>query len=180
MRYLLLLLALTCSYAASAQTTPEETRKQEEMQRRQEREKEREARTAKFQQQMDSIILTHSYAFLPNQFQQQPAGMPHQIVNPNLRLDVYPDFTDVYLPYIKGITPPYQMTVLNYTISYVEGYSAVQNSQGWVITFKSNLFSVNNYTFTLTVYTATGEAILDLSSDIYNTVTYNGTIMGHY
>lgn len=180
MRYFLLLIALMSGYIASAQLSPEETKRQQEQERHEERVKAREARTAAFKQHMDSVILSHSYAFIPNSFQQQPAGSPHMIANPNFRLDVYPNFTDIYLPYIKGITPPYILTVINYTVTSVDGYTAVQNDQGWTITFKSSLYSANTYTFTLTIYTTTGEAILDLSSDLYNTVTYNGTIMGHY
>lgn len=167
-------------YTSSAQQTPHQERQMEMSQKHLDRVKEREARTAKYEKYMDSLILSHEYSFIPTTFQQQPAGMPRTIYNPNFRLGVYSDFVDVYLPYIKGITPPYYITIINYTLPYIENYVAVQGEDSWTISFKSNLFSVNNYTFTFTIYTKTGEANLDISSNMYNTVTYSGSIVGHY
>lgn len=180
MRYLFLCLAAMCSYVAVAQLSPEETRRQAEQARHTERVKAREARTADFVKHMDSVVLSHSFSFLPVSFQLQPAGMPRQIVNPNFRLSIYKDFVDVYLPYFKGVTPPYFITILNYTVPYIKGYLAVQTDQGWTISFSSNLYSVNTYNFVLDIYSTTGEAIMDISSDFYNTVTYSGSIIGHY
>lgn len=180
MRYLFLCLAAMCSYVAIAQQSPEALRRAADEARHAERVKAREVRTADYVKHMDSVILSHSYSFLPVSFQLQPAGMPRQIYNPNFRLSVYSDFIDVYLPYFKGITPPYFITVINYTIPYIKGYVAIQTEHGWTITFQSTLFSATNYTFTLNVYSTTGEATLDISSDLYNTVTYSGSIMGHY
>ena len=169
-----------CSYAAVAQLSPEELRKHASELRHQARVQEREIKTAEFKKHIDSIVLTHSYRFLPSSFTRQPAGMTRMIYNPNFQLGVYEDFVDICLPYIKGITPPYFITVLNYTITNPDNYIAKQTNEGWTITFNSSLFSANNYTFTLNIYGATGEAVLNLSSDLYNTVTYNGTIMGNY
>lgn len=176
-----------CSYVGFAQQSPEQLRKQAEQHRsqariaeHQAREKTRELRTAAFAKHIDSLVLTHSYSFIPNTFQMQPAGMPRMIVNPNFRIGVYTDFIDLYLPYFKGITPPYYITVLNYTIVNPQNYLAVQTNEGWTISFNTNLFSVNTYTFTFNIYATTGEAVLNISSDLYNTVTYNGSLIGHY
>ena len=180
MRYLLLCLAAICSYAAVAQLSPEELRKHASEARHQARVQEREIKTAEFKQHMDSIVLTHSYRFLPSTYALQPAGVTRMIYNPNFQLGVYPDFMDIYLPYLKGITPPYIVTILNYTITNPNNYIAKQTNEGWTISFNSSLFSANTYTFTLNIYGTTGEAILNISSEMYNTVTYNGTIMGNY
>lgn len=176
-----------CSYAGFAQQSPEQLRQKADEHRsqariaeHQAREKAREIRTASFVKHIDSLVLTHSFSFLPNTFQMQPAGMPRMIVNPNFRIGIYKDFIDIYVPYFKGITPPYYVTVINYTIVNPQGYLAVQTDEGWTVSFSSSLFSANTYKFTFNIYATTGEAILNISSDLYNTVTYNGSLIGHY
>lgn len=161
-----------CSYAAVAQTS---SAKRATDTRHEARVQEREKRAAAYEKQMETIVLSHSYTFTPTEFSMQPAGNPRTINNPNFQLAVYPDFTDVYLPYLKGVEPPYYITTWNYTISPNE-YLAVQTDQGWTISFKSTMFSADTYTFTLNIYSSTGEAVLNISSNFYNTVTYNGSI----
>lgn len=140
----------------------------------------RDARYAASVKFVDSLVLSRDFSFDPISFQREPAGSVMTIYNPIFKLGIYPDFTDIHLPYSKGITPPYYTAVFNYTISYVEGYTAIQDNDGWVISFSSTLFTANNYTFSLKIYSATREAVLSLSSDFYGTTTYNGTILAHY
>lgn len=187
MRHILLIAAVMCSYVGFAQLSaeqlvkkPNDDRSQERIAEHQAREKAREVRTANFAKHIDSLVLSHNFSFTPTSYQMQPAGSMRLTYNPNFKVSVYPDFVDIYVPYIKGITPPYYLTVINYTITSPKGYSAIQTDEGWTVSFKTNLFSINTYTFTFSIYSSTGETTLNISSDIYNTVTYSGSLMGHY
>lgn len=133
-------------------------------------------RTAQYIQYVDSLVQSHSYSFIPMNFQLQPAGTIRQIVNPNFELNVYPTWYDVYLPYIKGITPPYYVVVLNYSLPDVDNYMAARTPNGWKITFSTSMFSVNTYYFELDIISSTGSATLNISTVMYNTVTYTGQI----
>ena len=92
----------------------------------------------------------------------------------------YSDYIDVYIPFIKGIVPPYYPTVFNYILTSVSNYTTVQNDGGWTVTFDSWLYSGNDYTFKLDIYSSSGTAILNISSMAYNTVTYSGYITQVY
>ena len=112
--------------------------------------------------------------------QQQPAGSMHMLTNPAFEVGYYSDYIDVYIPFIKGIVPPYYPTVFNYILTSVSNYTTVQNDGGWTVTFDSWLYSGNDYTFKLDIYSSSGTAILNISSMAYNTVTYSGYITQVY
>lgn len=42
---------------------------------------------------------------------------------------------DITLPYIKGYVPPYYVTIINYTVSDLQGYITEQTHEGWMVTF---------------------------------------------
>ena len=140
----------------------------------------RAARQAEYEQTIDSIVLAHSYRFIPQSMQAEPAGNMHLINNGAFELLVQPDFTDINLPYLRGIMPPYTMTVLNTVVNSVQGYSAVRNNNGWEITFSSWLYEPNNYNFALSITPTTGNAQLTISNPFYSTVTYWGQVMKNY
>ncbi|MDD3108958.1 MAG: DUF4251 domain-containing protein, partial [Alistipes sp.] len=126
--------------------------------------------------QMDSIVLSRYYKFTPSSFQQEPAGNMHNIYSITYSLSIYDNYMDVDLPYLVGSIPPYQLTIMNYITFDVRKYTAIQNENGWTITFLSDLYSANTYTFTLTLYSITREAVLNIASELYPTVTYYGSI----
>lgn len=140
----------------------------------------RQVRQAAFARHIDSLIVSHDFTFIPNTYNVEPTGAIHQVMNPAFRIGIFPAYADIYMPYLQGNMPPYQPLILNTIITQLNGYSAVQGQNNWTITFSSWLYSPNHYTFTFTVYPDTGETILDIASDFYNTVTYNGTITGNY
>ena len=180
---LTLLLALFCLPGTQAQTvnSSAQNKQQLRMDRREDREKQRAVRTADYVRYMDSLLLSHNFSFIPQNFQRQPAGQFHQIFNPNFMLGIYTGWVDLYLPYVTGSFPPYQITVLNYSLpnSSVQDYKAVQGNGDWTITFSSQLFSAYTYNFTLNVTTATGGATLTIASDMFNTVVYSGQITAY-
>lgn len=146
----------------------------------QERIARRAARQAEYEQAIDSAILVRSYRFIPQMMQVEPAGAPHIINNVAFELLVQPDFVEVNLPYMRGIMPPYQMTVLNTIVNSVQGYQTVQTDNGWEITFSSWLYEPNNYQFALSVTPTTGYAQLSISNTFYATVSYNGQLLKSY
>ncbi|MBQ4280022.1 MAG: DUF4251 domain-containing protein [Rikenellaceae bacterium] len=172
MRYLFLALAVLCGSVAVAQT-PESIR-------RADREQEREVKTAAFVKTMDSVVLSHNFVFRPETYMVQPAGMSRVINNGDFNITVRNNYADIYVPYLQGITPPYSLVILNYTITVLDNYIARQTDDGWVVSFNTNLYSSNTYTFTFTVYSKTGEVNLDISSDFYSTVSYQGGLQPVY
>ncbi len=166
-------------FISAAQTPPStpESKKEERKEAKAEKHKEREQKAAAYERFIDSLILSQYYAFVPSSFNMEPAGRTRQIINPMFRIDIGPGLVDICIPYFKGITPPYAITVINYTVPNPTAYTALQTDYGWKITFKTNLYTANNYTFEFNVYKKTGEMTLDLKSDIYNTVTYSGSLV---
>ena len=55
----------------------------------------RAARQAEYERTIDSIVLAHSYRFIPQTMQVEPAGNMHTINNGAFELLVQPDYTDV-------------------------------------------------------------------------------------
>lgn len=148
--------------------------------RREIREKRRAQRIADYERMMDSVILSRNFQFNPQTMQQLPAGSMRQVLNPAFNVGVWDATVDVCLPYIKGFVPPYYATVLNYTVPSVQGYTAEQTHEGWLVTFTSPLFSASTYTFTFEIYTRTGGATLTIANPLYNSVQYSGTISQLY
>lgn len=148
--------------------------------RREIREKRRAERIANYEKTMDSIVLSRTFQFNPQTMQRQPAGPMRQIMNPNFNVGLWDGTLDLCLPYIKGYTPPYYVTVLNYTVPNLQGYLAEQTHEGWMITFSTSLFSASTYTFTFEIFTRTGGANLTISNPWYSDVQYTGTISQLY
>ena len=148
--------------------------------RREVREKRRAERIANFEKMMDSTILSHNFQFNPQTMQQQPAGPMRQIMNPEFNVGIWGETADICLPYIKGFTPPYQVTVLNYTVSNLQHFVTEQTHEGWMVTFTTSLFSGSDYTFTFEIFSRTGGATLTITNPWYNAVQYQGSISQLY
>ena len=154
------------------------TKAQQRGQRHIEREQRRAERQAEYEKYIDSIILARNYQFNPQSMEQQPAGQMRLLNNPNFGIQVWGSEVDIFLPYIKGVTPPYYTVMLNYTMPSVQNYVTEQTQEGWLITFVSSLFSGSDYDFSLEVYTSSGSATLTISSPWYPDVQYIGGISG--
>ena len=119
--------------------------------RREVREQRRAERIANYEKTMDSIVLSRNFQFNPQTMQRQPAGPMRQIMNPTFNVGIWDGTVDICLPYVKGYVPPYYTTVLNYTVSNVQGYTTEQTHEGWMVTFSTSLFSASTYTFTFEI-----------------------------
>lgn len=148
-----------------------------EAQREARREK-RAQRLAEYEQHLDSIVTSNQFRFVAQTMQQLPAGMMRNLTNPYYELVVMGSEVDVCLPFLKGYTPPYYPVLFNYVLTSVKGYNVEKTSDGWHITFESSMYSTTDYTFSLEVYSRYGGATLTLSSPFYNSVQYNGNILG--
>lgn len=140
----------------------------------------RKARQAAYEHFMDSTILSHNYRFVPTMFNVEPAGNSQLITNPSIELGIYGDWADIHLPIYQGFTPPYRIIVINTSITNLTDFTTVQTDNGWTISFDSWLYTSNDYTFTLDVYSKTGGATLSVSSTFYPTTTYWGSIVAVY
>ncbi len=161
---------------ATSKTNPEKAQQRE--QRHIEREKRRAERQAAYERYIDSIVLARNYQFSPQSMQQQPAGQMRLLNNPNFGIQVWGSEVDIFLPYIKGVTPPYYTVMLNYTMPSVDKYITEQTQEGWLITFASTLFTGSDYNFSLEIYTSSGSGTLTISSPWYPDVQYVGSISG--
>ena len=148
--------------------------------RREVREKRRAERLAEYEKMVDSLVLSHNFQFNPQTMQQLPAGPMRNILNPEYSVGIWGSVADICLPYIKGYTPPYYVTVLNYTIPSLENFITEQTQEGWMVSFESSLFSGSIYTFVFEIYNRTGGAMLTLKNPWYNDVQYSGTISQLY
>jgi len=148
--------------------------------RREVREKRRAERIANYEKMMDSLVLSRNFQFNPQTMQRQPAGPMRQIVNPSFNVGIWDGTADICLPYIKGYVPPYYTTVINYTVSDLQGYTTEQTHEGWMVTFNTSLYSAGTYTFTFEIFSRTGGANLTISNPWYNPVQYTGSISQLY
>ena len=148
--------------------------------RREIREKRRAQRIADYERMMDSVILSRNFQFNPQTMQRQPAGPMRQIVNPSFNVGIWDGTADICLPYIKGYVPPYVVSIINYTVSDLKGYTTEQTNEGWMVTFSTSLFSAGTYTFTFEIFSRTGGANLTISNPWYNPVQYTGSISQLY
>lgn len=153
-------------------------RAQQREQRHIEREKRRAQRQAEYEKYIDSIVLARNFQFTPQSMQQEPAGPMRLLNNPNFGIQVWDSEVDIFLPYIKGVTPPYYTVMLNYTMPSVDKYITEQTQEGWLVTFSSSLFSGSEYDFSLEIYTSSGSATLTIASPWYPDVQYVGGISG--
>ena len=129
--------------------------------RREVREKRRAERIANYEKFMDSLVL-------------------RQIMNPAFNVGMWDGTADITLPYIKGYVPPYYVTIINYTVSDLQGYITEQTHEGWMVTFSTSLFSASTYTFTFEIFSRTGGATLTITNPWYNPVQYTGSISQLY
>lgn len=163
----------------STSFAPNRQRESDLEERHRERIAKRRARQAAFEHFVDSTILSHHYRFVPTMFNVEPAGSSHLITNPNVELAIMGDWADVHLPIYQGFTPPYRLVMFNTSVN-IPSLTTVQTDNGWTISFDSWLYSSNDYTLTIEVYSKTGGATLSVSSSFYPTTTYWGSIYAMY
>lgn len=178
-RFLVILSALLLLVAAMS-VVGQKSRLSPKEERREVREKRRAQRLADYEKMMDSIVLSHNFQFNPQTMQRQPAGPMRNILNPEYSVGIWGTVADICLPYIKGYTPPYYVTILNYTIPSLENFITEQTQEGWLVSFQSSLFSGSTYTFLFEIYSRTGGATLTIKNPWYNDVQYSGTITQLY
>ena len=125
---------------------------------------------------MDSLVRSGNFQFNPQSMQRPPARPLRQIMNPAFSLGLWDGTADICLPYIKGYVAPYYVTMINYTVSDLQGYTTEQTQEGWMVSFSTSLFSASTYTFTLEIYSRTGGATLTITNYLYSPVQYTGSI----
>lgn len=146
-----------------------------------ERAERRDARHAAYKEFVDSLVLTRDYEFVPQTMQMQPAGNMRTIYNSGFGyyISVYPSYIQINIPIVKGYTPPYYTGMLNFDSFYPNGYIAIQEENGWSIKFSASGLDGNVYSFEFFVNYAGGETSLNVSTPVYNTVTYSGYLKAY-
>lgn len=141
------------------------------------RQQKRAERLAAYEKFVDSLVMSHSFRFVPQTMQQLPAGPMRTLQNPCYEVMVGRNDVDVCIPFLKGYTPPYYPVVFNYVLPTVDDYIAEQTDNGWHISFKSPLFSATDYTFSFEINSHYGGATLIISTPMYNSIQYSGNIV---
>ncbi len=178
MRLLFFFTVTLCAIAvAVSQSDNKLTAKQE---KREVREKRRADKQAAYEKMIDSIVLSHTFQFNPQTMQRQPAGSMQMLSNPNFNVGYWNGTIDLFVPYVKGYTPPFHNVILNYTLSSVQNYTTEQTDGGWLVTFDSTLFSASTYTFSLEISSRYGGATLTINNPWYSAVQYTGSISKLY
>lgn len=164
-------LHITAADDSEAKEKAQRTAQQEARQQR------RAERLAAYEKFIDSIVIARSFHFVPQTMQQLPGGTMRTLQNPCYEVMVTNSDVDICIPFLKGYTPPYYPVVFNYVLPSVDNYTAVQTDNGWHVSFKSTLFSANDYTFSFEINSHFGGATLIISTPFYNSVQYNGNIL---
>lgn len=144
------------------------------------REQRREARQAATERAVDSLVKSHTFQFTPQSMQQVMSGGTQMLSNPNFEVGLWDNSADIFLPYIKGFTPPYRHVMLNYTITSLDNYVTEQTESGWVVSFVTNLYSASTYTFVFDINSRYGTSTLTIKNPWYESVQYTGTISKFY
>ena len=142
--------------------------------RRLSRTEEREARHQHFIAGLDTLVNSRMFQFVPISMQEQPGGNMQMIYNFYYYVGVIKDKVEVHIPTIRGFVAEY-IDILNFNSSIVKDYKATKTLVGWNISFVTLAPNGSSFTFTINLYTATGEAVLNLITPI-NTIKYTGTI----
>ena len=144
----------------------------------QQRMEQRAARLAAYERQIDSLVTSHNYRFIPETMQQYPAGMMRNLNSALYEVTVMSNAVDVFIPFLKGYVPPYYPVVFNYVLPTVSNYHAEKSNNGWHVSFQTTLFSATDYTFLFEISPHYGDVVLTISSPFYNSVQYTGNIVG--
>ena len=165
-RLILILTAVMVSVAVANQATAQTRAEMRQMKKM--------ARDAKYVAQMDSIIMNGNYTFMPQSVNVDPGGstITLQSVNNYVTVNNEAGWVDINLPFVRQKGP-----VVNFRAN-VDNFKAVQTSSGWVVTFSSNLNTTGNYSFVMNIHSVRNDAVLTITSESFNTVTYTGYIKG--
>ncbi|MFQ8803805.1 MAG: hypothetical protein ACLR8Y_00035 [Alistipes indistinctus] len=94
--------------------------------------------------QRTPIVMSKGYRFVPDQFQQMPAGVAKHHHNPNFMLTVNSRMWTSTCRY-PGTPLQVPPSPLNALMPQVQGYAAVQNSDGWTITQTDAMTRIHVY-----------------------------------
>ncbi|MFI3278877.1 MAG: DUF4251 domain-containing protein [Rikenellaceae bacterium] len=144
--------------------------------RREIREQRRAERQAQFEKTIDSLVLSHNFQFVPQTMQQMISGGMRPLSNPSFEVGIWDNAADIFLPYVKGFAPPFHFTIINATVNELQNYLSEQTSEGWRVSFETNLYSASVYTFIFEINSRYGGVNLTLKNQWYDPVEYTGTI----
>ncbi|MFI3258946.1 MAG: DUF4251 domain-containing protein [Rikenellaceae bacterium] len=172
-----LLIVAVCFVVIGDKSAPSANPKSE---RRELREARRAEQQAAMEREIDSIVLARAFIFRPQTAQVEPAGRMLMLSNPNFEVRIWDGAADIFIPYISGPIPPYRHTIINYTITRLDGYTAIQTENGWRITFSSGLYTASRFNFDFEINSKFGSTTLTLSNTMNNEVSYSGMITKIY
>ncbi len=121
----------------------------------------REAKNLEFIAQLDSLVESHNYQFVPTSMQEIPNGDMRLIYNFYYYVAVADNHVEVHIPTVRGEIAQY-VDILNFDTFGVSNYYASQTHFGWAISFNLKSSAGDSYAFAINLFTATGEAQMSL------------------
>ena len=138
------------------------------------RAQDREVKRQHFISGLDSLVNSRMFQFVPISMQEQPEGNMQMIYNFYYYIAVVNDKIEVHIPIIQGGVAEY-INILNFNSSIIKNYAVTKTLVGWNISLSTTAPNGISFTFTINLYTTTGEAIMNLITPT-NTLKYTGTI----
>ena len=120
----------------------------------------RRLKAEKFANNIDSLVASHNFLFMPNSMQELPSGSMQMIYAGFYYVGLSDEHVEVHLPVVRGGVFQY-IDTLNFNTFGMSNYRANRTQYGWDISFVTTSDG-SSYVIMLSVSTFTGETILTL------------------
>lgn len=134
----------------------------------------RQIKNLEFIKNLDNLVASHNYQFVPISMQEMPGGAIHYVYNYYYYVAIVDNHAEVHIPTIRGGLVQY-IEILNFDTFSVSNYRTSRTHFGWAISFNLNSGTDSSYAVAINLYTATGEAELNLMTT-GNVIRYVGRL----
>lgn len=177
MRKWILAVMLWTALPAFAQQGPGPATEDRRTERRQRNAAERQLRQQRFVAQLDSMVASGEFQFLPVSMQWGPRGGAEIITDFYYYVGIFKKYLQVHIPVVIGRAMTYN-AIVNFDTDKMTDFRTQRNDSGWKVSFAATDDTGTAYTFVFTIYEQTGRAILDMLSN-RNVMQYSGTIVAN-
>lgn len=137
----------------------------------------REMRQIRYTRQLDSMVNTLRFQFIPVNMEWGPNGSVEYINNYYYYVALYGNYLQVHIPVVIGRAISYN-AIANIQTDTLSKVGTVRSGPGWKISFGAKDRNGTPYTFVLTVDSLSGRTVLDLVTTT-NIMQYNGSLVAN-
>lgn len=146
-----------------SQTTSQPTRK--------------EMRQTRYTRQLDSMVNTFRFQFIPINMEWAPNGGVEYINNYYYYVALYGEYLQVHIPIVVGRAISYN-EIADIQTDTLSNLRSLRSGPGWKVSFGAKDRSGAPYTFVFTIDSLTGRTVLDLVTKT-NIMQYNGSLVAN-